>query len=198
LVPNNAPTSGEVEYLVTRPATGEIIAAGNFFMGPAAPGFFTANQAGTGQIAACNEGDDCSVKTNSSSNPIGQDQILTLWLTGFGHLPNAPPDGEAAGQAIETDLKPVIIIGGSYTVPPEKILYSGLSPQFPGLWQINIRTPKNGEPGAPLPGPKVPIIVRMRDIASNVGGTTATNGFPGLDQLLQVSGNQLITTIAMK
>ena len=188
LVPNNAPTSGDVEYLVRRPATGEIIAAGNFTMGTAAPGFFTANQQGTQQIAATNE----DGTPNSSANRIGQDQLLTLWMTGFGHLDNAPPDGEAAGRAVPTDVNPVITIG-AYRVPPEKILYSGLSPQFPGLWQINIRMPKNGEPFAPLPGPKVPILVQMRDVPSNIGGTAT----PGVDRQLTVP-NDLITTIALK
>ncbi len=190
LVPNNAPSSGsDVEYLITRPATGEIIAAGNFAMGPAAPGFFTDNAQGTGQIAATNE----DGTRNGSTNRIGQDQVLTIWMTGFGHLDNAPADGVAAGRALETDVKPDIIIGGTYRVPPEKILYSGLSPEFPGLWQINVRMPKNGEAGAPVPGPKVSILVRMRDIPSNIGGT----GTLGLDQLLQVT-NGLVTTIATK
>lgn len=188
LVPNNAPTAGDVEYLLTRPATGEILAAGNFVMGTAAPGFFTANQQGTQQIAATNE----DGTPNNTTNRIGQDQLLTLWMTGFGHVDNAPPDGEAAGRAVPTDVNPVITIG-AYRVPPEKILYSGMSPQFPGLWQINIRMPKNGELLAPLPGPKVPILVQMRDVPSNIGGTPT----PGVDRQLTVP-NDLITTVALK
>jgi uncharacterized protein (TIGR03437 family) len=186
IVPNNAPTAGSVEYLVTRPATGEIVAAGNFTMGAAAPGFFTANTAGTGQIAATNE--DRTV--NSPANRIGQDQILTLWMTGFGHLDNMPPDGEAGGTALATDVKPRINIG-NYTVPDDKILYSGLSPEFPALWQINIRMPKNGEPNAPAPSPNYPILVQMRDVPSNVGLRYS-------DGELMTVGNQRITTIAIK
>jgi uncharacterized protein (TIGR03437 family) len=91
-----------------------------------------------------------------------------------------------------TDINPVITIG-AYRVPPEKILYSGLSPEFPGLWQINIRMPKNGELLAPLPGPKVPILVQMRDVPSNIGGTNT----PGVDRQLTVP-NDLITTVALK
>jgi uncharacterized protein (TIGR03437 family) len=197
LVPNNAPTSGDVEYLVTRPATGEIIVAGNFTMGTAAPGFFTANQQGTGQIAATNE----DGTPNSATSPIGQDQVLTLWLTGFGHLDNAPPDGQAAGAAIETALKPVITIGGTYRVPPSKLLYSGLSPQFPGLWQINIRMPKNGEAGAPVPGLRVPILLQMDDVPSNIGGQGVSlingNWVVNPDRQLTVPSG-LITTVATK
>src|SRR5581483_991112 len=53
-VPVGTPSSGTAEFLVTRIATGEIVAAGMFAMAPAAPGFFTANGQGTGQIAATN------------------------------------------------------------------------------------------------------------------------------------------------
>ena len=76
---------------------GEILAAGTYAMGPAAPGFFTANQGGTRQIAATNQDNT----PNSAANPIGQDQLLTLWLTGYGHLDNAPADGEPAGKAVD-------------------------------------------------------------------------------------------------
>lgn len=190
LVPNAAPTSGDVDYIVSRPATGEILAAGNFTMGSAAPGFFTANQQGFGQVAATHAKDG---SVNSSSNPIGQDEVLTLWLTGFGRLDNAPPDGEAPGRAISTRLTPFVTIGGTYRVPPSKLLYSGVSPEFPGLWQINIQMPKNGEAGAPLPGARIPILVQMDDQPSNIGGTNVI----GQDRQLTVP-NGLITTIATK
>ena len=190
LVPNAAPTSGDVDYIVQRPATGEILAAGNFTMGSAAPGFFTANQQGFGQVAATHAKDGSA---NSATNPIGQDEVLTLWLTGFGRLDNAPPDGEAPGRAISTRLSPVVTIGGTYRVPPSKLLYSGVSPEFPGLWQINIQMPKNGEAGAPLPGARVPILVQMDDQPSNIGGTNVI----GQDRQLTVP-NGLITTISTK
>ena len=44
-------------------------------------------------------------------------------------------------------------------LPDSDVLYSGLNPYFPGLWQINIRIPKGD--GAPL-GPNVPIQVIYR------------------------------------
>ncbi|MEO5925757.1 MAG: hypothetical protein ABIR70_18205 [Bryobacteraceae bacterium] len=204
LVPNNTPSSGDVEYVVLRPATGEIIAAGNFTMGPAAPGFFTTNLQGSGQIAACNAVDDCREKVNGPTNQVGQDQVLTMYLTGYGHLDNAPPDGVAPGAAFDiprTNL--AITINGTYKVPPEKILYSGLSPDFPGLWQINIRMPKNGEAGAPVPGPRIAILVQMNDVPSNIGGQGVSlvngNWFVNPDRYLLLGGaNSLITTIALK
>jgi uncharacterized protein (TIGR03437 family) len=190
LVPNDAPTSGEAEFLITRPATGEILAAGTFLMGRAAPGFFTANQQGTRQVIATHFPDG---SLNSSGNPIGQDQILTLWLTGYGRLENAPPDGVAPGAAIPIN-KPLRVIIGGVILSPDKILYSGLNPALPGLWQINIRMPKNGDPGgAPLPGNAVPIVVQLDDVASNIGGTAQL----GVDQQLTVT-NGLITTLALR
>ena len=62
-----------------------------------------------------------------------------------------------------------------------------------GLWQINIRMPQNGETGAPAPSNTLPIIVRMRDIPSNIGPTSQL----GLDQFMNVPNGQ-ITTLAFK
>ncbi|MEO8096880.1 MAG: hypothetical protein ABI811_04220 [Acidobacteriota bacterium] len=173
LVPNDAPSSGDVEVQVTRPATGEIVGAGTFTMGPAAPGFFTSNQQGTGQIAALHA--DYSV--NSQSNPIAVGQIISLFLTGHGHI-DGLVDGVAPGRTIETPGdKPVIIIGG-LTVNPSNISYSGVSTEYPGLWQINVRIPKIGDPGVTnglVPGKNF-IIVQMREVPSTIiGGPIGTD-----------------------
>ena len=103
------------------------------------------------------------------------------------------PAGNVTTLPAGTEVDITQTLGGTYTVPNDKILYSGLSPQYPGLWQINIRMPKNGEVGAPAPGNTIPIIIRMRDVPSNIGGTSSI----GTDQLLQVT-NGLITTVATK
>jgi uncharacterized protein (TIGR03437 family) len=185
IIPNNARQSGFAEFLVTRPATGEIVAAGNFLMAAAAPGFYTSNQAGTGQIAAVNQ--DGSI--NGPANPIDRGQTMQLYLTGHGHIPGLPPDGEPAGRAISTPTTPTIILNAQ-PLPPANILYSGVSPQFPGLWQINIRIPDVGA-GGPAPGNNS-IIVIMNDQPSNIVGTSTI----GTDRQAVVGGG--ITTIAVK
>jgi uncharacterized protein (TIGR03437 family) len=191
LMPNNAPTSGNVDIVVQDVATGEILGAGTYPIGPAAPAFFTANTQGTGQISATN-GDGTP---NSASNPAAQGSTITIWMNGYGHLDNAPDDGVPAGRAFETDVKPFIYVC-AYQVPPEKVSYSGLSPQFPGLWQINFELPKTGDKNAPVPGPKIPIIVTMREIPSNVIGVDG-GLFLTTDRYVPIN-DSAITTIAIK
>jgi hypothetical protein len=48
-VPYAAPTSGTTDFVVLRPSTGQILAAANFAMQSATPGFYTSNQQGAGQ-----------------------------------------------------------------------------------------------------------------------------------------------------
>ncbi|MEI9815028.1 MAG: hypothetical protein WDO18_21330 [Acidobacteriota bacterium] len=172
LMPNNAPTAGDAEILVKDATTGEILGAGTYPIGPAAPAFFTSNFSGGGQIAATNE----DGTPNTAANPAAAGSVLTIWMNGYGHLDNAPPDGTPAGTAFPTDVNPVITVL-AHRVPPERVLYSGLSPEFPGLWQINFRLPKTGDVNNPVPNTKVPIIVQMRDIPSNVIGTDGNDRF---------------------
>jgi hypothetical protein len=70
-----------------------------------------------------------------------------------------------------------------------QVLYSGLG-AFPGGWQINAIIPDKVAPGV------TSIIVLYDGVASNIGGTTSSDGVtPGPDVKLQGSA---ITTIAVK
>jgi uncharacterized protein (TIGR03437 family) len=191
LMPNNAPVAGDVEMLVRDSATGEILGAGTYAIGPAAPGFFTANQQGTGQISATN----ADGTPNSGSNRAAQGETITIWMNGYGHLDNAPEDGTPAGRAFSTDENPVIFVG-AHQVPANRVLYSGLSPEFPGLWQINFTLPKVGDTNAPAPSDKIPIIVTMRGIPSNVIGRDG--GTVRVEDVFVPANNASITTIAIK
>jgi uncharacterized protein (TIGR03437 family) len=211
IVPNNAPTSGTAEYLVRRTATGEILGAGYFDMVAAAPGFYTRSQDGTvqdgtGQVAAVNNDDATDyanglpLKLNGPAdaghNPVGRGKAISLYLTGIGHIDGLPLDGTAPGPNFSSSLPLVVAINAS-PLASSDILFSGPSPQYPGLWQLNVNVP-----GSTPPGNKISVVVILQDLASNVGGTTPL----GTDRLLvtgpttspQGSGNGLITTIAVK
>jgi len=54
-------------------------------------------------------------------------------------------------------------------VPPNPVQFSGLSPQFPGVWQINVRVPLVTEPSA-----AAPVVVSVNSVGS---GGVALNGF---------------------
>jgi uncharacterized protein (TIGR03437 family) len=102
-------------------------------------------------------------------------------------IPNVP-DGAAPGSAISTPIPPKVFIGLQAAT---NIQYSGVSPQYPGLWQINVQVPTTVPPGP------ASTIVTMNDYPSNYGGTNASGGGPGYDQQLTPQ-NGLIPTIAVK
>jgi len=77
------------------------------------------------------------------------------------------------------------------------VLASVISPQYPGLWQINVVVPSDTPSSTISP---ISVVVKLDDYNSNIGGTSLPNGAPGPDELLTVSngGNGLITTIYVK
>jgi uncharacterized protein (TIGR03437 family) len=48
----------------------------------------------------------------------------------------------------------------------DTVQFSGLSPQFPGVWQINVRIPKSTGPGA-----QIPIFIVMNNVTSASAAT---------------------------
>ena len=188
VVPLATPSSGTVEFLVTRPATGQILGAGSFAMAPSAPGFFTSNSQGTGQIVASNFSDG---STNGPNHPVARGEILTLWLTGQGpgFQGTPPPDGQSPSGLLLTDVKPLVYVNGSTPLPDANVLASAMT-VYPGVWIINIKIPSDPGPAC-VTGPScdIPIYVRMRDTFSYYGGTA------GADQQLKGS---LFTTFRLK
>jgi len=63
--------------------------------------------------------------------------VLTLYGNGQGATDPAVDDGAAPGVAAVSRLTPRVYIGGEQA----EVLFSGLNPAFPGLWQINVRVP---------------------------------------------------------
>ncbi len=67
-VPTNAPTTGTADVLITHPSTGEICwCAATNSMQQYNPGFFTANELGSGQVEATN-----GVVINTENSPNSQ------------------------------------------------------------------------------------------------------------------------------
>ncbi len=113
---------------------------------------------------------------NSATNPLLRGQVIQLFATGQGPVPNAPPDGQAATGEVPTPLLPQILLGGMF-VPAANISYSGLAPDLVGVWQINFTVPTTVTAGN-----SVPIVVIMNSIPSD------SPAVPG----------QITTTIALK
>ena len=174
LVPMNIATSGTAEFQVVKASLGQILASGSASLDRVAPALFAVSGAG-GQLAAVNE--DGTV--NNPTNMISRGKVITLYGTGAGFVTGAPPDGTPTTGALNTDAQPgaVRVLIGSDFVPDANILYSGLAPGFPGLWQLNVKIPDTV-----LPSPATVVVVQIYSINSNSGK----------------GGQRLVSTIAVK
>jgi uncharacterized protein (TIGR03437 family) len=193
VIPWNAPTSGTAEFLLFNPVTKEIVAAGTYQMAAADPAFKTVNQQGTGQVLAVNVEDAGGL--NGPTNPVSRGKIIQLALTGQGLVDNPPADGfpPPSGVLIHTNPLDIKVYLNAAEVPAQNILFSGLDPNYPGSWIINLRVPDVSQNG-PQPSNTVPIVVTMHDIASNYGFDP--NNLNSDIPLIVPNGR--ITTIAVK
>ena len=183
-VPMGAPTGGTVNLEVVQKTTGRVYAAGPVGMNPYSPAVLMATYTGKLRQAVVQNQD---FTTNSPTNPAARGSIITIYAIGQGFVPNAPPDGSPAplSPLLPTPFTPAININGlftdAYTPGPgdpsdrtKFVSFSGLAPNFVGLWQINVQIPSNVTPGT-----QIPLIVQA-------------------GSLLSVDTNAFVTTIAVK
>lgn len=170
------PTSGTVDLQVVSATTGQVFGGAEIPLTSASPGLFAGiGGTGTGQVAALNQ--DNSI--NSATNPLTRGQVIQLFGTGQGPVPNPPPDGQSP-TAIPTAVNPQILVGSGSSaafVPDANIIYSGLAPAEAGVWQIDFTVPTTVPAGS-----SVPVVVLMNSIPSDNPSS------PG----------EIVTTIALK
>ncbi|HEY3825220.1 MAG TPA: hypothetical protein VGL82_11725 [Bryobacteraceae bacterium] len=135
-VPMGAPQSGTADLQVFQPSTGRVLGDTTVAMTSALPGFFTQAGNGVGAAAAINE--DGTV--NSGTNPAAQGTVISIFGTGQGFIPGAPPDGNIPNAPLKTPQSPQLIMGTDF-VPAANIQYSGLAPTLVGVWQLNVLIP---------------------------------------------------------
>jgi uncharacterized protein (TIGR03437 family) len=117
----------------------------------AAPGIFVLNVAGQGAIVGV---DASGAQTLAdASHPVKAGDAITIYCTGLGQVtPPVPTGSPAPSDSVSSTVKPVsVTIGG---VPANNVLFAGLTPQFVGLYQVNVIVPD----GVP-PGNQVPVVV---------------------------------------
>ena len=102
-------------------------------LAPTAPGTFAISQNGTGPGAILHA--DYSL-VNAASPAIGGETVL-VYLTGMGAVTTAVGDGVGATGADDTVSQPTVLVGGL----PGTVIYSGLAPGYPGLYQMNVTLP---------------------------------------------------------
>jgi uncharacterized protein (TIGR03437 family) len=164
VVPFEAPTSGTVPVSVVNASTSQVMGSGSMNMNVASPGFFTTNSQGTGQIAAlnCNKS-PCEDTVNGAADPANPGSTIQFFLTGQGHVANAPPDGQGDCGQVPTGTMPVVLIGGTLA----HVSYSGLAPCYVGLWQINVVIPTTPSNLPGFPEGTFPVLVQFQDLVSD-------------------------------
>jgi uncharacterized protein (TIGR03437 family) len=130
---------------------------GSFVVIDPAPGLFNVANTGTpARAAALNQ----NYSTNAGDNPEGRGKVIQIYATGGGLLNGTIADGAPAGSSplLETVTKPKVYIAGVEAV----VEFSGLAPNYVGLWQINARIPD-----MPFVKGQVPVQVFMNGVDSN-------------------------------
>jgi uncharacterized protein (TIGR03437 family) len=136
-VPIGAAQSGTADLQVLEAATGRLLGDSTVEMTPVQPGLFT--QAGNGSGAAIAVNTDGTL--NTQTNPAIAGSIITLYGTGQGFVPGAPPDGQAS-TAVQNPRPPTVFIFPD-SVSSTGVKYAGLAPGEVGVWQINVQIPSD-------------------------------------------------------
>jgi len=157
-------TNGTVRMVVTRngvdsdPYTVPVTTA--------SPGIFT-TAFGPGQAIAYGNSDGIIAGPASAvSHPIKIGDALVILATGLGPVDQSVASGDVPkpGVLVRTLTTPIVLVGNI----PALVYFSGLSPQFPGVYQIDIVL------GAATPtGDAVPVQIYMNGIYSRNDVTIA-------------------------
>ncbi len=157
-LPSQSP-AGSQRIAVRRADTEELLAGGFVAVADSSPGFFTAQQNGSGQVLALNEDNT----RNGASNPAARGSVVQVFGTGQGPLSPGIADGEPASSSplSRTVAVPTADGGTCLTKQPAvcvavgssfgEILFSGMAPGFVGLWQVNVRIPRDALTGDAVP-----------------------------------------------
>jgi uncharacterized protein (TIGR03437 family) len=102
----------------------------------AQPGVFTVNQQGTGQAVVFKSD---GVTLAQPGTPATSGETVVLYCTGLGVVTPAVPEGMAPpSNPLSNTVNPVTVTIGGMNAP---VQFSGLTPGFPGLYQVNAVVP---------------------------------------------------------
>lgn len=149
-------TTPGLKPLQIRTAGGTI--SGNVRVMAAAPGLFIKEAANAQPPKGAILNQDST--ENTSSNVARRGQVIQIYATGPGLLNQSITDGAGAPSSplVTTVSKPEVHIAGVKA----DVQFSGLAPNFAGLWQINAAIPER-----PFIAGRVPVQVFMDGVDSN-------------------------------
>jgi uncharacterized protein (TIGR03437 family) len=134
------PTSVEPGLRPVQVTIGSSTLTGSVRVISTAPGIFTKDTQLPPRGAIRNQD---GATENSSSNPARRGEVVSIYGTGQGPLSRTVVDGAVPGAtpSLATSRSvPQVFIGGVES----RVLFSGLNPDAPGLWQVNVVVPESG------------------------------------------------------
>jgi len=165
--PLNFVSSGQINFLIpyqaapgvrsVRVRTSGATLDGVVRVIPAAPGVFVADNSVTPPRGAILNQD---FSVNSAGSPARPGQVIQIFGTGPGALDGSIADGAAAPRSplLRTRSTPQVFIGGVAA----DVQFSGLAPDFVGLWQVNAFVPNQ-----PFVNGRVAVQIFMDGVDSN-------------------------------
>lgn len=84
---------------------------------------------------------------NGMDNPAPRGGAVIVYGTGIGPVDNRPEDGALPAELSTGTQTARAFFGGM----EGRVYWSGLSPEFVGLWQLNLQVPEQPFVGGPLP-----------------------------------------------
>jgi uncharacterized protein (TIGR03437 family) len=126
----------------------------------AQPGIFTKDASGQGQGSIV-FATASTVIYADAAQPATAGDFLSIYCTGLGPVQGNVPPGTAVTVATPTIATATVTIGGVNA----NVLYAGLAPGFPGLYQVNVQVPSGVTPGSAVP---VIITISGQSSPSNV------------------------------
>jgi uncharacterized protein (TIGR03437 family) len=126
---------------------------------PGAPAVFRANLPQIGAVPVIVRNSNGKLVTGS--DPVHRGDALIIWATGLGQTTPAGQTGlPSPSKPLASALNTPQVTLGNMDLP---LIYAGLAPHYVGVYQINVRVPRN----APM-GLSVPLVINQGGVSTKI------------------------------